>query len=79
MMKRTLIACVFVIGLWSVVAVAQSGPPVPADEEIRKILVQLIDEAKQSVGIVVGVIEPNGRRIVSSLFYFSLAIQRFIM
>ena len=64
-MKRTLIACVFVIGLWTIVAVAQSGSPVPADEEIRKILVQRIDEAKQSVGVVVGVIEPNGRRIVS--------------
>src|SRR5215468_7771935 len=44
---------------------AQSVSPVPSNEEIRKILVQRIDEAKQSVGIVVGVIEPSGRRIVS--------------
>ena len=38
---------------------------VPSDEEIRKILVDRIDAQKQSVGIVVGVIEPSGRRIVS--------------
>src|SRR5215475_5009047 len=44
---------------------SQSVSPVPSDEEIRKILIQRIDEAKQSVGIVVGVIEPSGRRIVS--------------
>src|SRR5215469_498915 len=49
---------------------AQSVSPVPFDEEIRKILIQRIDEAKQGVGIVVGVIEPSGRRIVS---YGSLA------
>jgi CubicO group peptidase (beta-lactamase class C family) len=49
---------------------AQSVSPVPSNEEIRKLLVQRIDEAKQSVGIVVGVIEPSGRRIVS---YGSLA------
>src|SRR6185436_12100956 len=50
-------------------AIAQSASPVPSpvppDDEFRKILVQRIDEAKQSVGIVVGVIEPKGRRIVS--------------
>jgi CubicO group peptidase (beta-lactamase class C family) len=51
-------------------AAAQTPSPVPSNEEIRKILVQRIDELKQSVGIVVGVIEPAGRRIVS---YGSLA------
>lgn len=39
--------------------------PVPSDEEIRKILVERIDTYRQSVGIVVGVIEPGGRRIVT--------------
>lgn len=43
---------------------------VPSDAEIRKILVDRIDAQKQSVGIVVGVIEPSGRRVVS---YGSLA------
>ena len=38
---------------------------VPSDAEIRKILVDRIDAQKQSVGIVVGVIEPSGRRIVA--------------
>lgn len=38
---------------------------IPKDAEIRKILVERIDARKQGVGIVVGVIEPNGRRIVS--------------
>jgi CubicO group peptidase (beta-lactamase class C family) len=38
---------------------------VPADSEIRKILVERIDKHRQSVGMVVGVIEPAGRRIVA--------------
>jgi CubicO group peptidase (beta-lactamase class C family) len=38
---------------------------VPSDDEIREILVKRIDQQKQAVGIVVGVIEPNGRRIVA--------------
>ena len=41
------------------------APTVPSDAEIRKILVDRIDVQKQSVGIVVGVIEPSGRRIVA--------------
>jgi len=55
-------------------AAAQSSPtsqattsssPILYDAEIRKILVQRIDQDKQSVGIVVGVIEPAGRRVVA--------------
>ncbi len=34
-------------------------------EEIREILVKRIDQQKQAVGIVVGVIEPAGRRVVA--------------
>src|SRR5262249_46473227 len=41
------------------------APTVPPDEEIRKILVERIDVQHQSLGIVVGVITPEGRRIVS--------------
>lgn len=37
----------------------------PADDDIRKILAQRIDDAKQSVGIVVGVIDSKGKRIVA--------------
>jgi len=38
---------------------------VPNDAAIRKILVDRIDVREQGVGLVVGVIEPSGRRIVS--------------
>jgi len=38
---------------------------VPSTDAIREILVRRIDHQKQAVGIVVGVIEPNGRRIVA--------------
>jgi CubicO group peptidase (beta-lactamase class C family) len=37
----------------------------PSDAEIRQILVDRIDTQRQGVGIVVGVIDPQGRRIVS--------------
>lgn len=48
-------------------AVAQSSAnsPVPSDSEIRQILVDRIDKDHQSVGIVIGVIEPTGRRVVA--------------
>ncbi len=39
--------------------------PVLGADEIREILVKRIDQQKQAVGIVVGVIEPTGRRVVS--------------
>jgi CubicO group peptidase (beta-lactamase class C family) len=35
------------------------------NNEIREILVKRIDQQKQAVGIVVGVIEPTGRRVVA--------------
>ncbi len=38
---------------------------VPGTEEIREILVKRVDQQKQAVGLVVGVIEPNGRRVVA--------------
>ena len=38
---------------------------VPADAEIRTILVDRVDTQRQSIGIVVGVIEPAGRRVVA--------------
>ena len=41
------------------------APAVLSDEEIRKILVERIDAQHQSVGIVVGVITPEGRRTVA--------------
>jgi CubicO group peptidase (beta-lactamase class C family) len=46
---------------------AQAPPnsPVPPDSEIRKILIERIDTFHQGVGIVVGVIDPQGRRVVA--------------
>jgi D-alanyl-D-alanine-carboxypeptidase/D-alanyl-D-alanine-endopeptidase len=41
------------------------NPRAPTDAEIRSILADRIDQSKQGVGIVVGVIEPQGRRTVS--------------
>jgi D-alanyl-D-alanine-carboxypeptidase/D-alanyl-D-alanine-endopeptidase len=51
-------------------AQSPANTPVSSDAEIRKILVERIDTQRQSVGLVVGVIEPSGRRIVA---YGSLA------
>ena len=42
-----------------------ANSPIPPDSEIRKILVERVDRYRQSVGLVVGVVEPQGRRIVS--------------
>jgi serine-type D-Ala-D-Ala carboxypeptidase/endopeptidase len=38
---------------------------VPPDDEIRQILIDRIDVQRQAVGIVIGVIEPKGRRVVA--------------
>lgn len=38
---------------------------VPSDAEIRKILMERIDTYHQGVGIVVGLIEPTGRRVIA--------------
>ncbi len=38
---------------------------VPGTEGIREILAKRIDRQRQAVGIVVGVIDPNGRRVVA--------------
>jgi D-alanyl-D-alanine-carboxypeptidase/D-alanyl-D-alanine-endopeptidase len=48
-------------------APAQSVPAssLPSDAEIRQMLVDRIDVQHQSVGIVVGVIGPDGRRVIS--------------
>ena len=49
----------------AVCAQSKPAPTVLSDEEIRKILVERIDAQHQSVGMVVGVITPEGRRIVT--------------
>ncbi|WP_052633465.1 serine hydrolase [Pseudoxanthomonas suwonensis] len=55
---------VLVLGaLLALPAIAQS--PVPGDAGIRALLEQRIDVERQGVGIVVGVIEPHGTRVVA--------------
>jgi CubicO group peptidase (beta-lactamase class C family) len=49
--------------VWLLLSVLVLG--LPSDEDIRKLLVQRVDDYKQAVGMVVGVIDANGRRIVS--------------
>jgi D-alanyl-D-alanine-carboxypeptidase/D-alanyl-D-alanine-endopeptidase len=65
-MRIGLAALVLSVLVASATLVAQP----PADEEIRKILVQRVDDYHQAVGLVVGVIDAKGRRFVS---YGSLA------
>jgi CubicO group peptidase (beta-lactamase class C family) len=61
-------ACVLVaLSLGFVASVSAQSPPASAasGDEIRTVLAERIDVQRQSVGIVVGVIEPAGRRIVT--------------
>jgi CubicO group peptidase (beta-lactamase class C family) len=63
-----LVVAVASIGMATAPA-ARAQAPAPGavlpDEEIRKILVERVDVHRQSVGIVVGVIAPAGRRIIT--------------
>jgi D-alanyl-D-alanine-carboxypeptidase/D-alanyl-D-alanine-endopeptidase len=66
-MKTKFLALIFEMALSIATpsALAASESAVPPDSEIRKILVDRIDTRHQSVGIVVGVVEPQGRRIIA--------------
>jgi serine-type D-Ala-D-Ala carboxypeptidase/endopeptidase len=46
-------------------AAAQAPRELPSDSEIRRILADRVDRYRQSVGIVVGLIGPQGRRVIS--------------
>lgn len=46
-------------------AKAAQNSPVLSDSDIRKILMERIEDFHQGVGIVVGVIDPKGRRVIS--------------
>jgi serine-type D-Ala-D-Ala carboxypeptidase/endopeptidase len=66
MTRRSLPSLLVVLLLASPIAAAPTSPStILSDAEIHKILVERIDARQQGVGIVVGVIEPSGRRIVS--------------
>ena len=59
-MKRSL----FVIGLL-LIACSARGAELPANDQVRAILANRIDVQHQGVGIVVGLIDHDGRRIVA--------------
>ncbi len=59
--KRSIIAFLLICLPWPTMA----QTPIRSDSEIRQILVERIDAQHQSLGIVVGVIEPAGKRIVT--------------
>ncbi len=67
MKKRDFVTCVLAIVSFSFVLTAQSASEssVLSSDEIRQILVERLGDRQDSVGIVVGIIEPEGRRIVS--------------
>jgi len=62
---RNLIALILTLALAAPGTGAQATRDVPSDAEIRRIISERVDKYRQSVGIVVGVIEPKGRRVVA--------------
>ena len=69
-MKRAHHACAALIALATLEtsSLHAQSPTVPSDAEIRQILADRIDRDRQSVGIVVGVIdarEAGGRRVIT--------------
>jgi len=64
-MKVTLILSLAALLAAATPAAAQPASPVPSDGEIRKILAGRLGARAERIGIVVGVIEPSGRRIVA--------------
>jgi serine-type D-Ala-D-Ala carboxypeptidase/endopeptidase len=64
-MGYTLLTFSCVVALMLSTAVPKVCAAAPQDSEIRQILVQRVDQYRQSVGIVVGVIDSKGRRIVA--------------
>ncbi len=62
-MRPPLLLLLFLLVAFVTNTTAQSA--MPSDDDIRKILIDRIDRDHQSVGIVVGIIEPRVRRIIS--------------
>jgi D-alanyl-D-alanine-carboxypeptidase/D-alanyl-D-alanine-endopeptidase len=55
----------FLFAAFAFVGSASAQSALPSNNDIRKILVERVDTFHQSIGIVVGVIEPAGRRNIS--------------
>ena len=55
----------FVAFVTMIQGVAQESPRAVSDDEIRNLLVERVDTYRHSVGIVVGIVEPAGRRVIA--------------
>ncbi|MBP2667680.1 MAG: Beta-lactamase [Firmicutes bacterium] len=65
-MQKILLSCLMVIlCLACAVAAQDSASSAPSNDAIRKILVDRLGSRQDSIGIVVGIIEPAGRRVVA--------------
>jgi D-alanyl-D-alanine-carboxypeptidase/D-alanyl-D-alanine-endopeptidase len=66
-MKKIVLASLLgmILSIHCAVAQSSTNSPIPPDSEIRQILADRIDKDRQSVGVVIGVIEPAGRRVVA--------------
>ena len=61
-------ACALGVILYSVspsISAQEVSPSLPSDAEIRSLLSDLIDARRQSLGMVVGIVSPTGRRVVA--------------
>ena len=67
MIRKIIVLVIAAVLLPATSAFAQSPPiaGVPSDADIRGILAERIDTYRHAVGIVVGIIDPQGRRIVA--------------
>jgi len=65
MLKIIVIVVAVITPTWFTTAQSVPTSSVPPDSEIHQILVDRIDVQHQSVGIVVGVIGPGGRRVIA--------------
>ena len=68
MMKK--IQFMLLLSVMMILSIAAAGQetaqsPVPTDKEILKILTERLGDRSDRAGIVVGVIEPEGRRIIA--------------
>jgi len=55
----------FVLSMTMIQGAAQELPHAVSDDEMRKLLVERVDTYRHSLGIVVGIVEPTGRRVIA--------------